>query len=84
MLPVAVLQKVDLIHLFPEHVLAALICSGCAFISSFNWRRHSKGTGITLRRLLLLSRPFRGVLLPCFQFSEPGHGATSDSVAHGK
>jgi hypothetical protein len=31
MLPVAVLQKVDLIHLFPEHVLAALIAGLCVY-----------------------------------------------------
>src|SRR5215510_9608168 len=66
MLPVALLQKVDLIHAFPGRVLAALIAGLCVYFffqlaKAFkgNWNNSSLGPPLSLS-------PFRRVLLALF------------------
>jgi len=65
MLPVALLQKVDLIHLFPEHVLAALIAGLCVYFF-FQLAKAFKGNWNNSSPTPLALSPFRGVLLALF------------------
>ena len=65
MLPVALLQKVGLIHLFPGHVLAALIAGLCVYFF-FQLAKAFKGNWNNSLPTPLALSPFRRVLLALF------------------
>jgi hypothetical protein len=65
MLPVALLQKVGLIHLFPGHVLAALIAGLCVYFF-FQLAKAFKGNWNNSSPTPLALSPFRRVLLALF------------------